>query len=432
MTAHWRRLPSPAPPAYTEGPLPPPPVRSSMSLFHSMRILRRWFSSAQADPEGLLARAELERVFQRESALAERLVRPFSMVVFTSEEHERDFELASTLVHCLRLGDVAGRLDRERIAVMLIGADREGAWRFVDRALARLGERRLIADCRVYVDLNEQRQTWSQAPEEDEDRTPPQSGSGGGGEGQQPLRPLEGGPAAAMPAPLPAEKRSNSLRLLRPQEPVERPVGDLDQLGEHPMPRAKRAMDVVCSGTALLILSPLLVTLAALVKFSSPGPVLFVQRRAGVGGRPFNFYKFRSMHADAEDRKAELQDQNEADGPIFKIKEDPRVTPIGRVLRRYSLDELPQLYNVLKGDMSLVGPRPPTLDEVANYEKWHRKRLSLKGGLTCTWQVSGRSDVSFTEWMRMDARYAKRRNLGTDLRLILRTVRAVATGRGAY
>lgn len=405
-----------------------------MSSFHPMRALRRWFSSAPADPEGLLERAELERVFQRESALAERLVRPFSMAVFTGEERDREFELAETLVECLRLGDVAGRLDRDRIAVMLIGADREGAWTFVDRALSKLGEKRLIADCRVYVDLNDDRRPWSRIAEGEDDDSEDGRPGGGGDRNEEHLRsmPVEGGPAPAIPAPPPAEERSPSFQLLSRQDPAARPVANLEELRTQPMPAWKRTMDVVCSGAALLVLSPVLLTLAVLVKLSSPGPVFFVQRRAGVGGRPFDFYKFRSMYVDAEARKSELAEQNEADGPIFKIKDDPRVTPIGRVLRRYSLDELPQLYNVLKGDMSLVGPRPPTLDEVESYEKWHRKRLSLKGGLTCTWQVSGRSDVSFTEWMRMDARYARRRNLGTDLGLILRTVRAVATGRGAY
>jgi lipopolysaccharide/colanic/teichoic acid biosynthesis glycosyltransferase len=406
-----------------------------MSSFHPMRALRRWIRSAPADPEGLLERAELERVFQRESALAERLVRPFSMAVFTVEDRAREVEMAEALIACLRLGDVAGRLDRERIAVMLIGADREGAWTFVDRALAKLGQRRLTADCRVYVDLAETRVAGSGADRaRDADDDSPPNGGGGDGPHADLLHsmPTEGGPAPAIPAPAREEVRSPSFQLLASQDPAERPVADLEEFRTQSMPLWKRAMDVSCSGAALLLLAPLLLLLAALVNLSSPGPVFFVQRRAGVGGKPFGFYKFRSMYVDAEARKAELSAQNEADGPIFKIKNDPRVTPIGRVIRRYSLDELPQLYNVLKGDMSLVGPRPPTLDEVESYEKWHRRRLTLKGGLTCTWQVSGRSDVSFTEWMRMDARYARRRNLGTDLGLILRTVRAVATGRGAY
>ena len=212
----------------------------------------------------------------------------------------------------------------------------------------------------------------------------------------------------------------------------ERPVHSLEEVLVAPTPLWKRSMDVLGAGTALVLLSPLFLALALLVRLSSPGPIIFRQQRVGAGGNPFTFYKFRSMYVDAEARKAALMAQNEADGPVFKIKNDPRVTPIGRVLRRYSLDELPQIWNVLKGDMSLVGPRPPTLDEVPNYAGWQRQRLRLKGGLTCTWQVSGRSDVSFEEWMRMDARYAQQRGLKTDLTLILRTVKAIFTGRGAY
>lgn len=211
-----------------------------------------------------------------------------------------------------------------------------------------------------------------------------------------------------------------------------RPVHNLEDVLVAPTPLWKRSMDVVGAGTALVLLSPVFLALALLVRLSSPGPIIFRQQRVGAGGKPFTFYKFRSMYVDAEARKAALMAQNEADGPVFKIKNDPRITPIGRVLRRYSLDELPQIWNVLKGDMSLVGPRPPTLDEVPNYAAWQRQRLRLKGGLTCTWQVSGRSDVSFEDWMRMDARYAKQRGFTTDLKLILRTVKAIFTGRGAY
>ena len=138
------------------------------------------------------------------------------------------------------------------------------------------------------------------------------------------------------------------------------------------------------------------------------------------------------MVIDAEAQKATLQADNEKDGPIFKMKNDPRVTRVGRFIRRYSLDELPQLYNVLIGDMTLVGPRPPTMDEVAEYEPWQRQRLLIRGGLTCTWQVSGRSDVSFEDWMRMDARYARTSGFFGDLKLLLRTVKAIFTGRGAY
>ena len=176
----------------------------------------------------------------------------------------------------------------------------------------------------------------------------------------------------------------------------------------------------------------MLLTGALLVKITSPGPVIFAQPRAGRGGRPFQFYKLRSMYQDAEERKNALRLVNEKDGPIFKIKNDPRITPVGKVIRKFSIDELPQLFNVLKGDMTLVGPRPPVLDEVKEYETWQRQRLDITGGITCIWQVSGRSEVTFREWMRMDVRYRKQRSLKLDLKLICKTFGAVFSGKGAY
>jgi len=173
------------------------------------------------------------------------------------------------------------------------------------------------------------------------------------------------------------------------------------------------------------------VLIALAIRIDSPGSVIFRQSRAGRGGRPFVFYKFRSMTADAEERRTELELQNEQAGPIFKIRRDPRITRIGRLLRRSSLDELPQLWNVLKGDISLVGPRSPTLGEVSNYERWQRRRLCVTGGITCTWQVSGRSQISFREWMRLDLRYIACRSPWLDLRLLLMTLPAVISGRGA-
>ncbi|MFT6110479.1 MAG: lipopolysaccharide/colanic/teichoic acid biosynthesis glycosyltransferase [Planctomycetota bacterium] len=183
---------------------------------------------------------------------------------------------------------------------------------------------------------------------------------------------------------------------------------------------------------ALVLVSPVLLTAAVLVKVSSPGPTIFAQTRAGRGGRPFQFYKLRSMYRDAEDRKNALRLVNEQDGPIFKIKNDPRITPVGRILRKFSIDELPQLFNVLRGDMTLVGPRPPVMDEVKEYETWQRQRLDITGGITCIWQVSGRSDVTFREWMRMDVRYRKQRSIGLDLKLVWKTFGAVFSGKGAY
>ncbi len=174
----------------------------------------------------------------------------------------------------------------------------------------------------------------------------------------------------------------------------------------------------------------LLVAIA--IKLTSPGPVIFRQQRAGLNGRPFSFYKFRSMYLDAEERRLALENSNEQYGPIFKIKHDPRITPVGRVLRKMSIDELPQLWNVLKGDMTLVGPRPPTLNEVPEYERWQSRRLQLKGGLTCIWQVSGRSEIGFEDWMRMDLRHFQQRSFLFDAEILARTATAVLTGRGAY
>jgi lipopolysaccharide/colanic/teichoic acid biosynthesis glycosyltransferase len=191
-------------------------------------------------------------------------------------------------------------------------------------------------------------------------------------------------------------------------------------------------MDVLVSTTLLLLLSPLLLLVSLAIKLTSRGPIIFTQLRAGQGGRPFRFYKFRSMYADADAAKEELRTENEAGAMIFKIRNDRRVTPLGRFLRKSSMDELPQLWNVLKGDMTLVGPRPPTLDEVRNYKAWHRNRLAAPMGLTCIREVSGRSEVPFEDWVRMDLRYLASRSFLTDLKLLFRTILAVLSGRGAY
>jgi len=193
----------------------------------------------------------------------------------------------------------------------------------------------------------------------------------------------------------------------------------------------KRAFDIVASGTALLLLSPLLITVAVLVKLTSRGPILFRQERVGLHGRPFHMLKFRSMVSNAEELKAKLMAQNEQAGPVFKMKRDPRITPIGRFIRKYSIDELPQLVNVLRGEMSVVGPRPPIPSEVAKYEAWQRRRLSVRPGLTCVWQVSGRNQISFEEWMYLDMQYIDHWSLAQDFQLILKTVPVVLTGRGA-
>jgi len=193
----------------------------------------------------------------------------------------------------------------------------------------------------------------------------------------------------------------------------------------------KRLIDIAGASVGLLIAAPVLVATAIAIKLSSPGPVFFKQVRAGRHGRKFTMYKFRSMVVDAEALRAKLEHLNEMDGPVFKIKRDPRITGVGRFIRATSIDELPQLFNVLLGDMSLVGPRPPLPSEVCQYEPWQRRRLSVKPGLTGLWQVSGRNQVDFEQWMALDLQYIDNWSLWLDLVILLRTVPAVLRGSGA-
>ncbi len=197
---------------------------------------------------------------------------------------------------------------------------------------------------------------------------------------------------------------------------------------------AKRALDLASASALVLLLAPLMLLVAALIKLTSRGPVLFRQRRVGHNGRAFEMIKFRSMVANAESMREILDGLNERNGgPVFKMRRDPRVTPLGRIIRRFSIDELPQLFNVLRGEMSMVGPRPPIPDEVARYESWQLRRLSVPPGLTCTWQVApGRCEMHFAEWVRLDLAYIDGWHLGRDLLLILRTIPAVLGARGQY
>jgi len=195
---------------------------------------------------------------------------------------------------------------------------------------------------------------------------------------------------------------------------------------------AKRVLDVTLALLGLLVCAPLLALVALIVRLSSRGPVIFQQTRVGAGGQFFTCYKFRSMFVDAERRRAQLADHNEVSGPVFKIKRDPRMTPAGRILRKLSLDELPQLINVLKGDMSIVGPRPPIPEEVAQYDLREQGRLAVKPGLTCIWQISGRSDLDFARWVELDLEYIEQMSFWKDVSIILRTIPAVLSTRGAY
>jgi exopolysaccharide biosynthesis polyprenyl glycosylphosphotransferase len=194
----------------------------------------------------------------------------------------------------------------------------------------------------------------------------------------------------------------------------------------------KRALDIVLSLLALIAHLPVFAVLAVLIRLESPGPVFYRSVRIGRGGRAFTFFKLRSMVLNADRKKHTIAHMNEAEGPVFKIARDPRITRIGKLLRSTSLDEIPQFYNVLIGDMSLVGPRPPIPNEVSQYEPWQLRRLDVRPGITCLWQISGRSRIGFHEWMRLDLEYIKHQSLALDLKILLRTIPAVLSREGAY
>lgn len=202
--------------------------------------------------------------------------------------------------------------------------------------------------------------------------------------------------------------------------------------GEPYYDAVKRLFDVVVACVGLLLFLPLLIYLTIMVKLESSGPVFFRQTRVGRDGKLFSCYKIRSMVQDAEEQKGRYAHLNEAEGAAFKIRHDPRITRVGRFVRRSSLDEFPQLYNVLRGDMSIVGPRPQIPSEVAQYTLEQRERLLVKPGITCLWQVSGRNDVDFDEWMRLDREYIRRRSLKLDFWILVHTLPAVIARRGAY
>ena len=208
----------------------------------------------------------------------------------------------------------------------------------------------------------------------------------------------------------------NSLRKLREDERIQPKEGPIYLF-------FKRAMDIIGSLCGIILLSPLLIIVALAIKIEDPkGSIFFSQQRCGKDNKFFPMYKFRSMVSNAEELLEELMEHNEMDGPVFKIKDDPRITRVGKFIRKTSIDELPQLFNILRGDMSIVGPRPAIPHEVAEYSHYHKQRLLVKPGLTCIWQVSGRNSIGFDEWMEMDLEYIEKRNLWMDIKLIFKTV----------
>ena len=294
----------------------------------------------------------------------------------------RDFAfLSKVLLRRLRITDTAGHLSDGRIAVLLPDTSKSGAWKVASDVCDVYPPGNDRPNCEVYVYPDE-----SAAPPDDSQQ--------------------------------------------RNKEPVGSRGAELEGLFAYPTPMVKRALDVLGACLGLVVTAPLLMLLAALIKFTSPGPVFFSQLREGHGGRRFHIYKLRTMRADAPHLLAALRAHSEQDGPAFKMSRDPRTTWIGRLLRKSSLDDLPQFWNVLLGDMSLVGPRPLDVSESLQCAPWQRRRLAVVPGLTCIWQVRGRSTVTFEEWMRMDLEYLRHRSFSYDLRLLLSTIPSLVLQRG--
>jgi lipopolysaccharide/colanic/teichoic acid biosynthesis glycosyltransferase len=308
--------------------------------------------------------------------------------------------------------DEAGWLEPGVVGILLPETSKEGAW-----SLAKDLKRNDMTGYLRTAEINVYTYPDSKDPKD--------SGPGDGGNGRREPGERNGN----------GERRQPSVA----REGVPTHVSAEETRAAHPLlellldkePWWKRPVDVAGASLALVILSPLMLGTALAIKLGSPGPVLYSSWRVGKGGAKFRFHKFRTMCVDAEKKKQELLAQNEADGPVFKMERDPRVTPIGRILRKTSIDELPQFWNVLIGDMALVGPRPPIPEETVWYAPWQRRRLELKGGLTCLWQVSGRSNVSFEEWCRLDVKYHENRSFLGDIWILFRTVPAVLAARGA-
>ncbi|QDT38639.1 UDP-N-acetylgalactosamine-undecaprenyl-phosphate N-acetylgalactosaminephosphotransferase [Stratiformator vulcanicus] len=343
----------------------------------------------------LPAADRFDRIVQVELMRADRSESQFCLAVFDTvacreQVPPADFRFAEYILNRLRATDHAGCLGGGRIGVVLWNTDEDGARKFVNQVLE---------DC--------------------------------------PIRPLPAVELFTHPSGEPVDlDRVRNKRGTKDSDDSDSdgamPVRPLEELLLNPMPRWKRTLDVVGAAVGIVALSPLLFATALLIKLTSPGPIFFLQKRDGWGGKPFSILKFRTMYRDAEQRKAALRAQSEQDGPAFKMANDPRITPIGRFLRKSCIDELPQLWNVLKGDMTLVGPRPLDSREAAECEVWQRRRRWITPGLTCIWQVHGKSKVPFKEWMRMDIRYIRARSLWNDAALIIRTAFAVILHRGSH
>lgn len=348
--------------------------------------------------------ADFDVIIAKEKARADRNSHLFSLVYFEIDPSDSGMDsvtyFAYYLKNRIRITDEIGWLDKDSIGVLLFNSSRVEAEKFIEKIL-------LISPpniCYKYTILT--------YPEEKTEHSHTEGIHPGAEENQQSMH----GAASFS-----VHSRAADDKIAQKLHPV----------FFHKVSVWKRLSDICLSLLAIIIFSPLFLIIAIAVKLTSKGPIFYKQQRAGLGGVPFAMLKFRTMKVGAEEMKAELYSFNERTGPVFKMEKDPRVTRMGKILRQWSLDELPQFINVLKGEMSIVGPRPPTLDEVEQYHNWHNYRLEMRPGITCIWQVYARHDKSFDNWVRLDIKYRQEQSFLLDLKLIALTLPAVLSRRGA-
>lgn len=384
--------------------------------------------SSATEHDRMYSVAQMRTALERERARADRAGRTFCVLAFQWDSPTGTEAAQSVLVDLLcrrlRLADEFGWLGNAQIGVLLPDTNPRAARAVAEALLQTYPPALPHVGYRLYAYTSSSSRN---------DGLP--GSRQGGGSSREPARDrfphpsLPRVPSSAHTQRL-QSTRSRSLAASRPGESSS--PRSMSALFVRPTPRLKRVVDVMGAIGGLVVCAPIMLGAIALIKIMSPGPVIFRQRRAGLGGVPFTIYKLRTMAIDADARKAALAAANELDGPVFKMARDPRVVPGGRMLRQLSIDEMPQFWNVLRGEMSLVGPRPLALEEANRCEAWQRERLDVMPGLTCTWQVSGRSAIPFADWVRMDIRYARGRSLMEDLRLILQTIPVVLARQGAY
>jgi lipopolysaccharide/colanic/teichoic acid biosynthesis glycosyltransferase len=420
------------------------------------RILR---STVNRSTEELVPREVLDLLIRRECARADRNGREFSLVLFRVKNQKRTsvstHRLARTILSRARLTDEVGWFSDHYICALLPDTSVQGAQIFMN-SVCDLVERKGTRPLGVVYSypgnlLTSEGGQFSASSTRSRFDDDDHKGSGGNGRLHVSVNERlhvnsrhagavfrtvteTGGTETMAVADLKRADLMPSLaRGLAAEHAAEGlPADSIHDFLVHPIPTWKRILDLVGASVIFTLFLPAMAIIALVLKLRHPNdPIFFSQDRAGLGGKPFKIHKFRTMVVGAEAKLGDLRKLSEQDGPAFKLKNDPRVTPLGKLLRKTSLDELPQLWNVIKGDMSLVGPRPLPIEEAGKCLQWQRRRLDVTPGLTCIWQVKGRSTVSFAEWIRMDVEYIRRRTILHDLSLLLMTVPAVLLRRGA-